>query len=350
MQIETIRRLPKALLHDHLDGGLRPQTVIELADAAAYTALPTTDPRELADWFDQGRSGSLEAYLAAFTHTVGVMQTTDALERVAYEAVVDLHADGVVYAETRFGPSLHTKGGLGREDAIEAVLAGLRRGAGETGMVTGVIVDALRNETDSEAVARAAAQFSGAGVVAFDLSGPEAAHPADGFQAACRIARESGLGLTIHAGEGAGPNSIWRALAVCGAQRIGHGVRIVEDIELRGGEAVRIGPLAASVRDQRIPLEVCITSNLHTGIAEDVAHHPFGTLFDAGFAVTLNTDNRLMSAVMLSDEIAAASTAFGLSLADLGCLTRRAIEAGFGDWGDRRRLLRDVIEPAYTAS
>jgi adenosine deaminase len=265
--MQPLRTLPKAVLHDHIDGGLRVETVVELAADAGYDGLPTTDPSELAAWFFQGGSGSLEAYLEAFRHTVAVLQTPEGLERATFEAVEDLAADGVVYAELRFGPSLHMQRGMHREDAIAAVLAGVKRGREQTGMSAWVIVTALRQEDDSYEVARAAARFLGEGVVGFDLAGPEAGHPADAHLAACRHARESGLALTVHGGEGDGPESIWRAVTRCGAQRVGHGVRIIEDTVVADGTIVKLGALARSIRDQRIPLEVAVTSNLHTGIA-----------------------------------------------------------------------------------
>ena len=344
---ETVAGLPKAVLHDHLDGGLRVETILELADNHGYTELPAADPDGLARWFHQGDSGSLEPYLDAFVHTVGVLQTADALERVAYEAALDLSADGVVYAEIRFGPSLHMEQGLSREDAIEAVLAGLGSASADTGIVTYLIVAALRQFSDSLDVARAATRFAFEGVVAFDLAGHEAGHPADDHLPAVRHASEGGLGLTIHAGEGEGPNSIWRAIARCGAQRIGHGVRIVEDTQMDSGEIVELGALARRVRDQRIPLEICVTSNLHTGIADVPEHHPLGALHRAGFLVTINTDNRLMSAVTMNAEYQLARDSHGLSVADLGQITEQAIVAGFGDWAERERLISDVVRPGY---
>ncbi len=349
MDADALRSLPKAVLHDHLDGGLRPQTVLELADAAGYCALPTADPARLGRWFHQAESGSLVRYLEAYCHTLAVMQTPEALERVSYEALVDLSADGAVYAELRFGPSLHTAGGMEREDAIEAVLAGLARGQQVTACSVGLIVTALRDEADSEAVARAAARFAGDGVVGFDLAGPEAGFPADDHLPACHYAREAGLGLTIHAGEGDGPASIWRALSRCGAQRLGHGVRIVDDTKLENGEIAVLGELARAVRDQQIPLEVCITSNIHTGIASSPQDHPFGALWREGFAVTINTDGRLMSGVTLTDEYATAATAAGLTRRDLGAIVELTVRAGFGDWEERRRLITDVVRPAYAA-
>ena len=341
--------LPKALLHDHLDGGLRVATIIELADGAGYTQLPTMDADELAEWFHQDQSGSLERYLEAFEHTFGVMQNQDAIRRVAYEAGVDLAADGVVYAEVRFGPSLHTFQGLRREDAIEAVLDGFDAAGRETGIVLYGIATALRQKPDSEEVANAAVPFAGQGLVGFDLAGPEAGYPADDHEPACRLASEHGLGLTIHAGEADGPNSMWRALAHCGAQRIGHGTRIVDDATVSDGEMTDLGSLARRVRDHRVPLEVSITSNLHSGSLAPLIEHPFGALYRAGFNVSLNTANRLMSATPTSTEYQLAAEDYGLTTADLAAITVDAIEAGFGDWPTRRRLIDEVVLPAYAS-
>lgn len=339
--------LPKALLHDHLDGGVRAATVIELADAAGYDTLPSTDPGELATWFHQGDSGSLEQYLEAFDHTIGAMQTQEAIRRVAYEAGVDLAADGVVYAEVRFGPSLHMRRGLRREEAIEAMLDGLSSASAETGIVVYGIATALRHADDSAAVAAAAARFVGEGLVAFDLAGPEAGFPADDHEPACRLAAEHGLGLTIHAGESDGAHSIWRALAHCGAQRIGHGVRIADDCTIVGGEVVELGSLARRVRDHRVPLEVSVTSNLHTSAFPEGVEHPVGALYRAGFNVSINTDNRLMSSTIPSAEYRLAAERYGFTVEDLATATADAIMAGFGDYPTRRRLIDEVVRPAY---
>lgn len=340
-------RLPKAVLHDHLDGGLRIDTLLELAAAANYSALPATEAEALESAMHQGESGSLEAYLASFQHTVEVMQTAAAIERVAYESGLDHHSAGVVYAEVRFGPALLTRHGLAIEDAIEAALAGLSAAEAETGVQLHLIVSALRQDTDSEQVARAAARFVGEGVVGFDLAGPEAGHPPEDHLAAIRYAQEHGLGLTLHAGEGAGVASIGSALAKCGAQRIGHGVRIIEDCVVVGNEIVELGMLAQRVRDQQVPLEVSISSNLHTGIAQRAEQHPFGLLYRAGFNVSINTDNRLMSGIDMASEFELARSAFDLSLDDLAAITRRTIEAGFGDW-DRRQTLVEKVSAAYS--
>ncbi len=349
LRVMDYRSLPKAVIHDHLDGGVRVETILELAEAQGYTGLPATDVAELADWFDQGRSGSLERYLEAFDHTVAVMSSEESIQRIAYETGMDLAADGVVYAEVRFGPSLHTIHGLTREAAIEAVLDGFAAAQRETGMVLYAIASALRQEADSEEVVRAAIPYLNRGLVGFDLAGPEAGFPADDHLAACRLAREAGLGLTIHAGEADSAASIWRAVARCGATRVGHGVRIADETDFDGNTITSLAPLARRIRDHRIPLEVSITSNLDTSAFPSVDEHPFGALYRSGFTVTINTDNRLMSRVSLSDEYELAATTFDLGASDLAEITVNALEAGFGDWPERRRLIDEVVRPAYAS-
>jgi adenosine deaminase len=339
-----LQGLPKAELHNHLDGGLRVSTVLELADAIGYDGLPSTDEEILAGWFYQGDSGSLESYLAGFEHTIAVMQTPAAIERVAYEAGLDLAADGVIYAEIRFAPILNTRRGLAREDVIEAALSGLRRGAAESGLVVGLIVDAMRNYPDSLLDARAAVHFAGKGVVGFDLAGPEFRFPADDHLPACRLAKEYGLGLTIHAGEADGPDSIHRALTKCGADRIGHGIRIADDISANG----ELGGVASLVRDRQIPLEVCPSSNLHTlGITPQ--EHPLGRLKRLGFNLTLNTDNRLMSRVTLTDEFGFAVDHHGFTANDLYRVTTAALDGAFIDHSTRSELDR-VVAASYEGS
>lgn len=339
---ESIAAAPKAVLHDHLDGGLRPSTILELADEQCYTGLPEDEPDALAAWFYQGDAGSLESYLRAFDQTVAVLQTEAAISRAAFEAGIDLARDGVVYAEVRHGPSLSTRRGLTREAVLEAMIDGFDRARRDTGIVIYGIATALRHETDSADVARAAVRYSNRGVVAFDLAGPESGFPPDSHLEACKIATEGGLGLTLHAGESDGPHSMWRALALCGAQRIGHGVHVVDDAEERDGELTELGAFARRVRDHRIPLEVAITSNLDTGPWATAADHPFGALYRAGFNVSINTDNRLMSATSMTREYTLAAETFGLSDQDLRGITVRAIEAGFGDWDVRREIIEAI--------
>lgn len=336
-----LRSLPKILLHDHLDGGLRPSTVVDLADRIGYDALPDRDVAALTRWFHQGGSASLERYLEAFTHTFGVMQDPAALRRVVYEAGEDLAADGVVYAEIRFGPSLHLARGMDRHDVIAAVLEGAREAEHDFGLPIRIIVDALRHDSDSVEVARSAVEFAGQGVVAFDLAGPEAGHPPADFAEAISVARDGGLHLTIHAGEGDGVDSIANALAM-GAERIGHGARIIEDVEVVNGEITSLGPVAREVHDRGIPLEICPTSNLHTSMYPDAAAHPLGLLHRAGFCVTLNTDNRLMSGISLTDEFTLAATHHGFGPGDFEAVTRRALGAAFCDEETRERIAARV--------
>ncbi len=338
MNHAELRDLPKIELHNHLDGGLRVETILELADATGYQGLPTTDADALAAWFYQGGSGSLERYLAAFAHTVAVMQTADAIERVAYEAVVDLAADGIIYGEIRFAPVLSTRRRLRREDAIEATLTGFTRAYADTGVRANLIVDAMRDRPDSMAEASAAVRFADRGVVGFDLAGPEEGFPASAHAEAVRHAADNGLHVTIHAGEGAGWESIADALTTCNPERIGHGVRIVDALDSDDPTAQSV---AARVRDDNIPLEVCPTSNLHT-LGMSSAEHPVGRLYRAGFNVTLNTDNRLMSHVTLTDEFALVIEHQAFTLDDLGVVTRAAARAAFVDEGLKRRLLEEV--------
>jgi adenosine deaminase len=353
MSIETIRRAPKVLLHDHLDGGLRPATVVDLAAETGYSGLPTTDAAELGRWFTRGADRkSLELYLETFAHTVGVMQTRDALERVAAECAEDLGADGVVYAEVRFAPELHTNRGLSLDEVVASVLAGFRRGAA-TSAAAGhpidvrTLVTAMRTASHSLEIAELAVRWRDAGVVGFDIAGAEAGFPPtrhlDAFH---YIARES-FHITIHAGESFGLPSIWEALQWCGAERLGHGVRIVDDISRESDGTYRLGRLAEYVRDRRVPLEMCPTSNVHTGAAASVADHPFELLRHLRFRVTVNTDNRLMSRVTLSSELDAVSEAFGLTLDDVRWLTINAMKSAFAHFDDRIALIERVIKPGY---
>lgn len=334
-------RLPGILLHEHLDGGLRPQTVAELAGDVGHR-LPVA-PARLEEWFDQGRSGSLERYLAAFEHTVGVMQTRPALERVAEEAIEDLAADGVAYAEIRFAPKLCTLRGLTGDDVLDAVLRGLERAGRRHGVMWGVIVDAMRNDPDSLQEAVMAVRWAERGVVGFDLAGPEFGYPPEAHLEAIEAAREGGLRITVHAGEAAGVASIRSAAGVCGAERLGHGVEIIDDCRVEGGDIVDLGEVAQDVHSRRIPLEICPTSNLHTK-GWPAEEHPVGMLHRAGFAVTINTDNRLMSRTSLSLEFEFLRTHHGFTATDEDVVTRTAVDAAFCDADTRARLL-DLLPP-----
>lgn len=348
----TMMSFPSVLLHDHLDGGLRPGTILELANDVGYDLLPTTDESGLAAWFDQSESGSLERYLQSFDHTIAVMQTRMALERVAREAVIDLWNDGVVYAEVRFSPPLHTEMGLSEAEVIEAVASGMRQGAVQTGLKWGLIIDALRNRHDSYSVARRALAHRKDGVVGFDIAGPEEGFPPSDHVAAFRAAREGGLRVTVHAGESAGPmgvSYVKSAIDACGAERIGHGVQIIEDCRVDGKEIVAMGPVAKSVRDRRIALELCPASNMATsGLAPD--EHPLGLLYRAGFNVTLSTDNRLMSSTSMSAELDFAQKYHNFDTDDIAHITRRSLEAAFCGWDAKAELWERAIAPSYLAA
>ncbi|MEJ7770880.1 MAG: adenosine deaminase [Geodermatophilaceae bacterium] len=351
---ESIRRVPKVLLHDHLDGGLRPQTVAELAAETGYVDLPATDPGELAAWFrTAAHSGSLERYLETFKHTVGVMQTAAALSRVASECAQDLAGDGVVYAEVRFAPELHVEQELGLTGVVDAVLDGFAEGTaaaagqGKPGIRVGVLLTAMRHAARSREIAELAISYRDRGVVGFDIAGAEAGFPPTRHLDAFEYMRRANGHFTIHAGEAFGLPSIWEALQWCGADRLGHGVRIVDDITLDSDGTATLGRLAAYVRDVRIPLEMCPTSNVQTGAVPSIAEHPIGLLRRLGFRVTVNTDNRLMSDATLTSEMVALVEAFGYGWSDLAWLTVNAMKSAFIPFDERLLLINDVIKPAY---
>ena len=353
LTLETIHRAPKALLHDHLDGGLRPATIIDLAAEYGYDGLPSTDPDELAAWIRRGADRkSLELYLETFAHTVGVLQERDAIVRVAAECAEDLAADGVVYAEVRYAPELSTERGLTLDEVIEANLEGFRVGtarAAATGRPISmkVLVTAMRQAARSVEVADAALRWRDAGVVGFDVAGPEKGYPPTRYLDAFDHIRRENFHITIHAGESFGLPSIWEALQFAGAERLGHGVRIVDDIEVRDDGSVHLGRLAAFVRDRRVPLELCPTSNVHTGAVASIADHPIDLLRRLRFRVTVNTDNRLMSDVTLSSEFAALDAAFGIGLGEMEWLTINALKSAFAPFDERLALINEVVKPGY---
>lgn len=369
----TLRGLPKVLLHDHLDGGLRPATVAELARDQGYDALPADEVGALTRWFSESAdSGSLVRYLETFEHTVGVMQTVDALRRVARESVLDLAADGVVYAEVRYAPEQHQQRGLSLDEIVEAVNQGLREGEQEVGSAGGsghpirvqAIVSAMRQADRGLEGAELAVRHRDAGVCGFDIAGPEDGFPPTRQQAAFDLLRRAGLHITIHAGEAFGLPSIREALHDCGAERLGHGIRIVDDIMLEGRPvaedlagaiararhdpaALRLGDLATEVRDRAVPLELCPSSNVQTGAAPSLEEHAITLLRDLGFRVTLNTDNRLMSATSMTREAQLLVDRAGWTLVDLGRVTVDAMRSAFLPEDEREELVRAVLEPAY---
>jgi len=346
--LEQIRRAPKVLLHDHLDGGLRAATIVELADQTGYTGLPTTDPDELDSWMTRGASRKdLVLYLETFAHTVGVMQTPEALVRVARECAEDLADDGIVYAEVRFAPELHLERDMALDDVVEAVQEGFRVGSEGRPIEVRTLLTAMRTAARSLEIADLAVRWRDRGVCGFDIAGAEAGFPPTRHLDAFEHIRGENFHLTIHAGEAFGLPSIWEALQLCGAERLGHGVRIVDDIANTPDGSAHLGRLAAMVRDRRVPLELCPTSNVHSGAAPSIAEHPIGLLADLRFRVTVNTDNRLMSAITLSREMANVAEAFGWGWDRLEWLTINAMKSAFLPFDERLAMLTDVIKPGY---
>ncbi|SCL18766.1 adenosine deaminase [Micromonospora rhizosphaerae] len=350
IRYEDIVKVPKALLHDHLDGGLRAATIVELAAEIGHE-LPTTDPEALGRWFvDAASSGSLERYLETFAHTVAVMQTAPALHRVAKECALDLAADGVVYAEVRFAPEQHLERDLTLDEVVEAVVAGFVEGsalAAEAGtpIRVGTLLTAMRHAARSQEIAELAVRHRDAGVVGFDIAGAEAGFPPTRHLDAFEYLQRENFHFTIHAGEAFGLPSIWQAIQWCGADRLGHGVRIVDDIT--PGPPPVLGRLAAYVRDKRIPLELCPSSNVQTGAAASIAEHPIGLLRDLRFRVTVNTDNRLMSGTSMSREMALLVEAFGYGWKELQWFTINAMKSAFIPFDERLAIIDEVIKPAY---
>ncbi|MCE9593419.1 MAG: adenosine deaminase [Planctomycetes bacterium] len=349
---ELLRRAPKVLLHEHLDGGLRPATVLELAAEARYADLPESSPEKLGEWFHLGAArGELGLYLEGFRHTIAVMQTHASLERVAFEFIEDMAKDGVIHAEVRFAPHFHTQKGLGLDAVMRSVLKGLRRGSQQFDVGFGLIVCAMRNEPEalSMKMAELAVTYRNEGCVGFDLAGEEAGNPASDHQRAFEFAKRENFAITIHAGESFGPKSIWQALHFCGAHRIGHGTRLVEDIVLYEGKVIKLEPLAQYVLDHRIPLEICLSSNVHTGATESLEKHPFPIFLRQGFRVTLNTDNRLMSRTTMTDEYLLAVERFGCTLADLEKISINGMKSAFAHYDSRVKTIFERIKPGFAA-
>ena len=345
---DLVAKGPKVLLHDHLDGGLRPSTVIDLADISGYEELPSNNVEKLSEWFHEGANRrDLNLYLETFAHTVGVMQDEYSCHRVAKECAEDLAQDGCVYAEIRFAPSLFTMQKLSVHEVIEAVLSGFSEGSSGTNLTLRTIITAMRTSNDSKTIAEAAVDFRDKGVVGFDIAGREVGYPPTDHLEAFQLLQRENFHFTIHAGEAFGLPSIWEAVQYCGAERLGHGVRIIDDIELDASGNYILGSLASFIRDRRIPLELCPTSNIHTGAVQSLEEHPIGVLKDLGFRVTVNTDNRLMSNVSMTSELLSLNKTFGWSLDDFSWLTVNAMKSAFIPFDERIHLIEKVIKPGW---
>lgn len=346
---EIVKNVPKVLLHDHLDGGLRPSTIIELAKELKYSKLPTSDPGELAEWFHRGANkGNLVEYLQGFEHTCAVMQTKEALFRISYEMMEDMYKDGVCYVETRFAPVFHTQKGLYHEDIIQAVLQGLENGKQDFGVGYGLILCGMRNMKNTLEIAELAVNFRNQGVVGFDLAGEEGGYPPKKHLDAFQYIKQKNFNITIHAGEAFGKDSIWQAIQICGALRIGHATRLVEDMVFdKDGNIVALGELAQYVLDTRLPLELCLLSNVHTGAVDKLENHPFIKYYKEKFRVFLNTDDRLMSDTTLTKEYLTAIEMFGLNLDDVEKLNINAMKSSFSPYKTRLHYIYNVIKPGY---
>ena len=357
MKIDELRALPKISLHDHLDGGVRPATILELADAAGIEA-PAQDAKGLSRWFaKQSDAGSLVEYLKTFDLVTSVMQTEAALTRVAREFVADLAADGVIYGEMRWAPEQHLAGGVSLDDAVRAVQRGIEQGEDEADAAghsirVGQILSAMRQNDRVRDIAELAVRHREAGVVGFDTAGPEDGFPASQHREAFDYLAGEFMPVTVHAGEAAGPASIRSALIDGRALRLGHGVRIAEDLQVieREGDEVQVqfGDLARWVRDREIPLELSPSSNLQTGAiaqwGDELADHPFDLLYQLGFSVTVNVDNRTMSGTSLTRELSLLVDAFGYDLDDLEAFQFNAASAAFLPVEEREELVEMVAE------
>lgn len=356
IETSVLASLPKVELHDHLDGGLRPATIVELAGQIGHE-LPTTDPVELEQWFyDAANSGDLPTYLTTFDHTTAVMQTKEALVRITREAVEDLAADNVVYAELRYAPEQHLQAGLSLQDVVEATVQGAKEGervVAEQGKRIHVrlLLCAMRHADRATEIAQLTVDNFGENtpgegyVVGFDIAGAEDGFPASNHSEAFDLLRKNLVPFTIHAGEAAGAESMKDALAQ-GARRLGHGVRIFEDFEATMS-GVELGPIARAVRDQRIPLEICPTSNTQTGIADEISDHPFNLLYEMGFVCIINTDNRLVSGTTMTREFEVLAEAFDLEFWQFLEFTTNALEYAFCSSTLREDIERTLIYPAY---
>lgn len=339
--------LPKVLLHDHLIGGLRASTLVELADAAGYRRLPTSDPARLERWIRSAGAGDLGKLLWVIDHCVAVTHSSDAIERIAFEAVEDFALDGVIYAEVRMALGPSSTGELSKNAVVDAVLAGMRQAADVHNIEARLVLTALRDGSDSAEIARIAVDRRDQGIVGFDLAGRETDQPLSNHAEAIRTALESGIGVTIHAGEEARPASILEALDA-GAQRIGVAYTLRDDITAQPDGNVVLGPIAQRLLDEQTPIELCPTSD---GVLHGIqpAHHHFELLYPAGLNVSLNTDNRLISGSSMTGEFQLAVRFLELEVGDLRRVTLRSIEAAFCD-DVTKEVLRQRIDAGYATA
>lgn len=354
---EQIAKAPKAALHEHLDGGVRPATIVDIAREIGHD-LPAADAESLHAWFvDSSSSGSLPRYLETFVHTVAVMQRPQDLARVARESVIDLANDKVVYAELRWAPEQHLSAGLTLQETVEAVQAGIEEGRAEAAaqgnpIVVGQLLTAMRHAKRGLEIAEIAVEYRDRGVAGFDIAGAEDGYPPILHLEAFEFLHRENAHFTIHAGEAFGLPSIWQAIQRCGAERLGHGVRIVDDIDFDAPGGPKLGRLAAYIRDRRIPLEMCPSSNMQTKAVpnmKSIADHPIGKLKELGFRVTINCDNRLMSNTSMSKEMQLLVDAFGYSTDDLRWFTINAMKSAFLPFDERLAIINDIIKPGYAA-
>ena len=346
MDETTLKDLPKVLLHDHLDGGLRPATLVELAAEQGYRRLPTTKHERLSSWLRSGGEGSIEKVLWAYGHMVAVMQTADGIERVAREAAEDLRRDNIVYAELRMAPTEHTARGLSPGEVIEAATRGLEAGGGSD-LVARLVLVSLRERMDSELVAELAVRYHGHGVVGFDMAGLESGHSLADHLGAFEIARAGDLSITVHAGDEEGIESIIEAVDVCGADRIGVAHRIVDEISVSPDGSIEVGPRAARIRDARIHLELCPSAGLRMhGISH--SEHPVGWLKRAGFDISVNTDSRMLFAPDMTHELDVVVRHHGFTIDDLRTLTLASVGAAFCD-ETTKTALRSRLEEGFAS-
>lgn len=345
---KIIEEMPKVELHDHLDGGLRAETIIELAEEQKIT-IPSNNPQELESWFHRGANRkSLNLYLEGFSVTVSLMQDKKSLKRIAKEAIIDRAKQNIVYTEIRFAPSLCTQKGLNKREVIEAVLEGLKEGCAATGTAYGLILCAMRSKKDSLEIAKLAVEYRSKGVVAFDIAGNEFGNPPKKHLEAFQYIHKNNFHITIHAGEAFGLESIWQAIQICGAHRIGHATRLIDDMTVSDSKIVKMGTLSHFIKNRRIPLEICLSSNVQTGAAQSIKSHPFKIFYNNGFRVFLCSDNILMSNTSLIKEFTLASEAFDLTIKDFEKLAINAMKSAFINHDEKLDIIYDIIKPEFS--